>query len=193
VNLRTIKRRSRKALAGAGAAALLVGTASQASAEEINRRVVEANLKDGNPPAQPDTSWYRSDTRPGGGVILTDNPGHGIDPVPAESGLESGSLALTTNGAMSAKAQLGTTEHLGTPLGDVTGLSYWTYQSTQHTGLADGLPSYQLVIDTNGDAGGGFTTLVYEPYNNEGPVGSDPQQPFANDEWQQWDATGGDW
>lgn len=49
-------------------------------------------------------------------------------------------------------------------LSDITKLSYWTERLKPSTGVV--LPSYQLVIDYNGSADGGYSTLVYEPYQN---------------------------
>jgi hypothetical protein len=43
------------------------------------------------------------------------------------------------------------------------------------------VPSFQLTADINGDAAGGFTTLVYEPYNSANDV--------QNNVWQEWQPT----
>ena len=79
-----------------------------------------------------------------------------------------------------------TSSHVrGTLLATVTGLDYWTYNSsTTSPAIADA--SYQLVIDPDGDPNtANNTTLVYEPYNqNTTPV---------QDTWEHWDATNGNW
>jgi hypothetical protein len=72
---------------------------------------------------------------------------------------------------------------LGHPLKKVYALTYWTYQAVTtppnppHAG-----PSYQLQIDVNGAAAGGFTTMVFEPYQN-GVV--------TPGVWQKWDVKQG--
>jgi hypothetical protein len=130
-------------------------------------------------------TWYMSDTRLGGGVILTatsDPNGSGIG---GPEGFGSGSLALTTNGQNTAKAQVLTAQFSGTLLGDIERLSYQTFQHPTHLaegGFEDGVPSFQVTADVNGDAAGGFTTLVYEPYNTSG---NDVQ----NNVWQEWQPT----
>lgn len=76
-------------------------------------------------------------------------------------GLGSSALKLATDATMTAKALFMTDTVAGTPLSDVTTLSYWTYQDSAI--LPAGGASSQLVIHADGD-GAGFTTLVYEPY-----------------------------
>ena len=115
-------------------------------------------------------SWTQDDTRPGGIVQWTTTFG-------APAGLGSGSLELATDGTTAAKAGLYTHTMGGTPLSDVTGLSYWTYQAAASSPSGDA--SYQLQIDV-GD--GAFTTLVYEPYWNGTP---------APASWQEWDVGAG--
>jgi hypothetical protein len=97
-------------------------------------------------------------------------------------------LQLTTDATTTSKAQYlhGTT----TPLGDVIELGYSTKQNT--ASFAGGDASYQLVVcllgataPTEANPAGtcnGFTTLVYEPYEN-GTV-----TPGA---WQTWDVDAG--
>lgn len=123
---------------------------------------------------QNSTSWSTMDTRPGGAVEFTEAYG-------APAGLGSGSLELTTDATTAAKADYWTRESFGTRLGDVTDLSYWTYQAATpqppHAAV-----SYQLQLDGNGAAPGGFTTLVYEPYQNGAIVPAT---------WQQWDVDAG--
>jgi hypothetical protein len=123
---------------------------------------------------QNSSSWHPLDTRPGGEVRFTDDWG-------APPGLGDSSLELRTDNTTAAKADYFTFAHAGTPLADVTQLSYWTYQApvVQPPVAA---ASYQLQIDVNGEAAGGFTTLVYEPYWNGTVL---PAQ------WQQWDVDSG--
>jgi hypothetical protein len=116
------------------------------------------------------TSWTQDDTRGGGTVTWTGAYG-------APSGLGSSSLQLATTASTADKAGLYTHTMAGTPLGDVTNLSYWTYQPAGNLPFADA--SYQLQIE---DGCGHFTTLVFEPYENGTIVPGT---------WQQWDVSGG--
>lgn len=121
-------------------------------------------------------SWTQDDTRGGGTVTFTEEYG-------APAGLGNGSLKLTTTTlGLGDKAGLYTHTMAGMPLADVDTLAYWTFQATTlqppHAAV-----SYQLQIDTNGLATpGGFTTLVFEPYQN-GLI--------VNGVWQQWDVDAG--
>jgi hypothetical protein len=127
----------------------------------------------------PTTSlWTQDDTRPGGAVSWTSAWG-------APAGLGSSSLQLTTDATTTSKAGLYAHFMAGTPLKRVSRLSYWTYQSSPPT-IAHGDASYQLQIDVDGTLGDGqgFTTLVYEPYQN-GP------QLIVPNVWQKWDVAAG--
>jgi hypothetical protein len=88
-----------------------------------------------------------------------------------------GALQLTTDATTAAKAQY--LHAASVTLGGVTELSYYTKQVS---GPLTADPSYQLAVDLNGSAPGGFTNLVYEPYWN-GTV-----TPGA---WQSWDVDAG--
>jgi Right handed beta helix region len=120
-------------------------------------------------------SWTQDDTRPGGTVQWT-------TAFDAPTGFGAGSLELTTDGTTAAKAGLYTHTMAGTPLSDVTSLSYWTDQVA--ASLPSGDASFQLQVDVDGTLGdgSGFTTLVYEPYWN-GTV--------ASRTWQSWDVAAG--
>ena len=113
-------------------------------------------------PANPQ-GWSRADTRPGGTVTFVADP---TSPYPA------GALQLTTNATTTAKAQYLHPVYL--PLRYVREAGYWTKQvSATNPLVAD--PSYQLVMCLNGGFGtscNGFTTLVFEPYQNplQGPI-----------------------
>jgi hypothetical protein len=123
---------------------------------------------------QNSTSWHQLDTRPGGAVHFTEEYG-------APAGLGEGSLELTTDATTAAKADYYTFAHAGTAIGDVDTLSYWTFQAPEAQ-PPTAAASYQVQIDVNGDAAGGFTTLVYEPYWNGVVVPAT---------WQQWDVDAG--
>ena len=126
---------------------------------------------------QNSSSWHSVDTRPGGTVTFTEAYG-------APAGLGSGSLELKTDVTNQAKADYYTFEHAGTPLVDVSDLAYWTFQApTGQVLVAD--PSFQLQLDVNGAAEGGFTTLVFEPYWNTA------QGPIVPNNWQDWDVDAG--
>lgn len=117
--------------------------------------------------------WSTADTRPGGTV------GFVLDAT-APGG--TGALQLTTNNTSTAKAQY--LHATNTPIGDITDLGYYTKQNS--ASFVGGDPSYQLVLclgglDVNGNCVG-FTTMVYEPYQNGGVT------PGA---WQQWDVDAG--
>ena len=119
------------------------------------------------------------DTRPGGAVNFV------VDST-APSG--NGALQLTTDATTTAKAQY---MHLANiPLADVNDLSYYTRQIS--ASFAQGEPSYQLPVCLGGVTGttcNGFTTLVYEPYENPG-LGT-PGGVVIPNVWQKWDVSGG--
>lgn len=95
--------------------------------------------------------WSTADTRPGGAVTF-------VQDATAPGG--SGALQLTTDVTTTAKAQY--LHAASTPLADVTDLSYYAKQNS--AGFAGGDPSYQLIMNLCGTTG--FTTLVFEPYEN---------------------------
>lgn len=112
--------------------------------------------------------WAEADTRPGGDVNF-------VEDATAPAG--TGALQLTTDATTTAKAQY--MHEASVPVTQVTELSYYT---KQNAGPVHAAPSYQLAVDTNGTTAGGFTTFVYEPYQN-GVV-----TPGA---WQSWDVDQG--
>jgi hypothetical protein len=109
-----------------------------------------------------------ADTRPGGAVNYVAD---------ATSPYPNGALQLTTDLTTTSKAQY--LHDASTTLASVTDLSYYTKQVS---GPVHADPSYQLLVDLNGAATGGFTTFVYEPYQNGVVVPST---------WQQWDVDAG--
>jgi hypothetical protein len=116
--------------------------------------------------------WSTADTRPGGAVNYV------VDST-APAGV--GALQLTTDATTTAKAQY--LHNTATPLASVNELSYYTKQNS--ASFVGGDPSYQLVTCLGGVSGttcSGFTTFVFEPYEN-GAV-----TPGA---WQQWNVASG--
>lgn len=117
--------------------------------------------------------WSTSDTRPGGSVTFVSDSS-------APGSPSNGALKLTTDATTTSKAQyIHTTS---TPIADVTELSYSTKQNS--ASFVGGDASYQFLVDLNGGtlADGGFTTFVYEPYEN-GVV--------TPNVWQSWDVDAG--
>jgi hypothetical protein len=136
-------------------------------------------------PANPH-GWSTADTRPGGAVnfVLDGSAPSGI-----------GALQLTTDATTTAKAQY--LHDANIPLASVNTLSYYTRQvSSPLFPGAD--PSYQLPVClggfttptvTNPTGCVGFTTFVYEPYENPG-LGN-PGGVVIPNVWQQWNVSGG--
>ncbi len=114
--------------------------------------------------------WSTADTRPGGQVNFV---------VDATAPAGVGALQLTTDLTVTAKAQY--LHAANTPLSSVTELSYYTKQNSAL--FPGGDPSYQVIAFLNGASG--FTTLVFEPYQN--PL----QGPVVPGAWQQWDVDAG--
>lgn len=118
--------------------------------------------------------WSTADTRPGGAVSYVVDSSAPGDP-------HVGALRLTTNATTTAKAQY--MHATNTPLGNVLELSYATKQNS--ASFVSGDASYQLPVCLGGVVGStcvGFTTLVYEPYQN-GVV--------TPGVWQNWDVDSG--
>jgi hypothetical protein len=115
--------------------------------------------------------WTTADTRPGGAVnYVSDSTAPGSP--------HNGALQLTTDATTTSKAQY--LHDANTPIASVNELSYSTKQNS--ASIPEGDASYQLLVDLNGSAVGGFTTFVYEPYQN-GVV--------APGVWQSWDVDSG--
>jgi len=118
--------------------------------------------------------WSTADTRANGTVsFVTD----------ANTPLGAGALSLVTGAGGTGQDKAQYLHDANVPLSDVTDLSYYTKQVSAT--FANGAPSYQLLIDTDGTVGDGlgFTTLVYEPYNNG--------QTIVPNTWQAWDVDAG--
>lgn len=116
------------------------------------------------------SGWSTADTRANGHVAL----------IPDQTApLGSGALSLKTDTSPAPsqdKAQF--MKQMTVALSDV--MQHPMYYSTKQNSASfvAGLPSFQLPVMLNGTTG--FTTLVYEPYNNEG------NDAVHNGEWQQW-------
>lgn len=95
-----------------------------------------------------------------------------------------GALKLTTDATTTAKASY--LHEADIALTDVTGLSYSTKQVA--ASFPQGSASYQLVVCLDGatdTACNGFTTLVFEPYQNPA------QGAVLPGVWQEWDVDAG--
>jgi hypothetical protein len=177
--------------------ALVLGPAVAAAAADTTLHVQPTNVKDGNPPAsehpENDCTWYREDTRVGGSAIVYRAGEPGALAAPGGD-LGDGAIALTTTLQPTAKAQVMTTCHsAGVAVADIEGLTFHTYldpsSEPQTAGTPSITPSYQMQIDTNGlDTAGGFTTIVYEPYQDPNAT-----QTVERGVWQEWDAFAGKW
>src|SRR3982750_1321097 len=130
--------------------------------------------------------WSTADTRPGGDVNFV---------VDASAPSGNGALQLTTDATTAAKAQY--MHETNPPLANVSELSYYTRQISGSFPGAD--PSYQLPVclggfntpptATNPTGCTGFTTFVFEPYQNNG-LGT-PAPVIVPNVWQQWDVDAG--
>lgn len=112
--------------------------------------------------------WSTADTRPGGEVTFV------LDASAPRGG---GALELTTDATNAAKAQY--LHPASSALADVTDLSYYTKQNS--ASFVGGDASYQLIVYLCGGTTG-FTTFVFEPYENGLVI------PGA---WQMWDVAQG--
>jgi hypothetical protein len=113
--------------------------------------------------------WDEADTRPGGDVNFVSD---------ASSPAPKGALQLTTDATTTAKAQY--LHAASTPLSNVNELSYYTKQVS---GPPHAAPAYQVIANLLGSSG--FTTLVFEPYQNP------TQGAIVSNAWQDWDVDAG--
>jgi len=124
-------------------------TSASGSASSTNQVIVTPAFQQG---------WSTAHTRPGGAVnFVADNTAPGNPHV--------GALQLTTTNDPAAKAQY--LHAANVPLSNVDELAYSTKQNSASFAGADA--SYQLPVCLGGVPGGtcaGFTTFVYEPYEN---------------------------
>lgn len=161
------------------ALALSATTASAAPTTTTTTVVVTgSNISSGTGTAS-DTGWFTGDTRAGGDVSLVTGP----SPTP----LGTGSLHITTtdqNGSSQAKAQLFNYSYEGTPLADITAMSYSEYRSSASTNSAVQHVGLNIEVDYTGN--GSYTTLVFEPVYQSGGAAA-----LHDDTWQTWDAFNG--
>lgn len=115
-------------------------------------------------------------------VLYTRNAGDGaFRNGPATPPLGIGSLELfTPTGA--DKVTLFNFDHIGTPLNTINAISYSTYRTV---GSLQQVAALNIQVDVNGDADGGFTTLVFEPVYNTS------QGAVQDGVWQNWNAYSG--
>ncbi|HKY05111.1 MAG TPA: hypothetical protein VJQ56_09480 [Blastocatellia bacterium] len=118
-------------------------------------------------------------------VLYTRNAGNGVFRVgPGQPPLGVGSFeTLTPTGA--DKVTLFNFDHVGTPLSEIDRLGYATYRAANEADNDAQLPAINIQVDINGDAPGGFTTLVFEPVYNT------TQGAIEDNTWQTWDAFNG--
>ncbi len=133
--------------------------------DDVDRQV------ENTPPTNDWVLYTRTGTPPTAGefIVGPDTPPLGV-----------GSLQLTTVTG-GEKVFLFNYDHVGTLLADINAMSYSTYRTS---GNAQQVTALNIQIDYNGDAAGGFSTLVFEPvYNTD-------QGPVVSGEWQDWIASG---
>lgn len=156
---------------------ILATTAVFGLAAECNTEVVtETDVVRQQEDTPPLSSWVlytRIPTSTGAFVAGPEEPPAGV-----------GSLALRTPTAAD-KVALFNYDHIGTPLASIDAIGYSTYRDPSSTAAANQVPSINLQVDYNGDAPGGFTTLVFEPVYNPG------QGAIVAGDWQTWDAYDG--
>jgi hypothetical protein len=157
--------------AGALAAVCALGAATSASAatEVVTEGDVSRQVE--NTPPLNDWVIYTRVATPG---VATFVEGPDTPPI----GL--GSLELRTV-AGSDKVFAYNFDHTGTPISEITDLGYETYRTA---GSAQQVTALNMAIDYNGDAAGGFSTLVFEPVYNTA------QGSVVSGQWQEWDADG---
>ena len=139
--------------------------------------VAQANSVTVVRPSDVEVTWFENDTRSGGDVNFVSGP--------AVAPYGTGSLEMTTTddtvgGSSQAKAQLFTYQHIGVPLADIDGISYWTYRDSSSTNSAAQTISINMEVDYVGD-GSSYTTLVWEPIYAYGSSN------MSEDTWQLWD------
>ncbi len=111
-------------------------------------------------------------------VLYKRNAGDGETRVGPAGASGVGSYEIVTP-AGADKATLFNFDHVGTPLADIDKIGYSTYRTA---GSAQQVAALNIQVDINGDAPGGFTTLVFEPVYNTA------QGAVVSGQWQTWDA-----
>jgi hypothetical protein len=124
-------------------------------------------------PDNPD-DWSTTDSTTAGGVFNYSTE------FGAPQSLGQGSLVLTTRDASSKIQYFHPANNIS--LSNLN-ISYYTYRPAGSTATPGQVAALNLVIDYNGNASGGFDTLVFEPiYQND--------QTVQTDTWQNWNAGG---
>lgn len=154
---------------------LLSMTILSVAAADMTEVVTEDDIVrqvENTPPTGNWVLYTRAGTPPTAGTFVAgpDSPPLGV-----------GSLQLTT-ATGNEKVFLFNYDHVGTPLVDIDEIGYSTYRTA---GSFQQVTALNIQVDYNGDAPGGFTTLVFEPvYNTD-------QGTVMDGEWQPWDAYNG--
>jgi hypothetical protein len=139
------------------------------SAANTTTVVVEADIARQAENTAPTKNW----------VLFSRNAGNAafrMGPGTAPSGI--GSIEFSTPTG-DDKITLFNFDHVGTALSTIDTIGYSTYRTA---GNLQQVAALNLQVDVNGDASGGFTTLVFEPVYNAG------QGLVINNQWQTWDA-----
>lgn len=154
-------------------AVMLAAATAAGAAVCLTETVIETDVARQAEDTPPTRSW----------VLYTRTPGSTgtFEAGPATPPAGGGSLELGTPAATD-KVTLFNFDHTGTPLSSVNAIGYSTYRDPASTGATHLVPSINIQVDVNGDAPGGFTTLVFEPVYNTG------QAAVVAGEWQTWDA-----
>ena len=165
--------RKSRTLCALVAACAIVPVASAHAATTV--RVTEndiARQQDDTPPAKSWVFYTRAPTTTGAFRFGPATPPLGV-----------GSFEITTPSG-GDKGYLFNFDHVGTKLSDIHELGYSTFRTA---GDAQQVVALNMQVDYNGDAPGGFTTLVFEPvYNTD-------QGAVVSGQWQTWDADAGTW
>jgi len=166
----------KKLMLSAGVAfAALAMTATASVAQTVVQEEDTSRQLEGTPPAKNWVIYTR--TRP---TFVTPPSAAVFRTGPGTAPLGVGSLQLTTADG-NEKVFVFNFDHEGTKLSDLGDISYSTFRSA---GSGQQVAALNLVIDFNGSAEGGFSTLVFEPvYNTD-------QGAVVSGEWQSWTASG---
>jgi hypothetical protein len=116
-------------------------------------------------------------------------------PGPATPPLGEGSAQLSVGSDGDGAAQLRQTSFNGTPISDLTALSYSTYTSNDGSAPAVGDQTIYIILNVDKDANGTLDTLLFfEPEYQHGYTAAVPDQgDNVLNTWQTWNARGGGW
>lgn len=121
-----------------------------------------------------DLHGFAGEVRPDGTREFTDEFG-----APELIGGADALKLSTPSGA--AKVQFFTDELAGDPEKFLSS-SYYAFRSSESEAPEFQFPSFQIEVDSNGDAPGGFSTLFFEPVNQTGPNADQ-----TADRWNEYD------